>query len=75
MELPEYQVIQQAQAAAVKAAVIALLDIHPQRQRLAAHLTKTTDFLMGQYLNSQDIPDGFVAEFQRQMGEFQKRCQ
>ena len=62
-----------AKLAALKVVAFAVLDVHPEKARLASHMTLVADFLMAQWLNSEAVSDSFAAVFQREMEFFQKR--
>ncbi len=63
-----------AETAALRAVVFAIIDLHPDKPRLSAHLVDVTDFLMSQWLNSEIVSDELTLEFQQQMEALQKRC-
>lgn len=70
----EYRQINNANLAAVRAAVMALIDTHPDKPTLAVHMNAVAERLASTWLGSE-LPDLFVSEFQQTMASLQTRAQ
>jgi len=74
-ELIEYRSRINAQMAAMRAVLFSLIDLHPNQQALSATMKEFGERLTAEWLNSADLSDQFLAEFQKQMEGFQSRVQ
>lgn len=63
-----------AHIAALRMVVVALIDSHPEKAKLAHWLGVLAEHKANEHLH-QPVSDQFAAEFQQHMEAFQKRCQ
>lgn len=72
--MTDAEISQHAQTMALKAVVMALIDFQPDRKSLGDRVEFFGQFLMAQFLNSANVPDGYVDQFQTVMAELETRC-